>query len=217
MLKGAALGDGRRWGEVMTGLRTTLLICGGCPLLLWGQESITPAYTPPTAHEFLQEYMHAAFGPGALFRAVSGAAFYDVRSESPQFGRGPEGLLKMAGVRVSANVARQSLKYGVSAWLREDPRYYPCECSGFLPRLRYALLSAVTARRPDGRRVVGWGALAGAYGSGMLEAEMLRDGRSVPGEGARFGSGQIGAGFACDIAREFWPDVRRHFHKHKRP
>lgn len=201
----------------MTGIFVGLLLSMACsPMLCQGQEmKVRPAYTPPTAHDRLETYLHAAFGRGALIRAASSGAFSDVTGAIPEFNREPDGLLERVGIRVTLNAARQSIKYGVSAWLNEDPEYYRCDCTRLLPRLRHALLSTITARRPDGSRTVAWGTLAGAYGSGMLEAWMLPPGYNVPGDGLRFGSGQIGLAFASGLAREFWPDIRRHFHKGK--
>lgn len=175
---------------------------------LLGGQAEPAVYRPPTTSERRSYYVRSALGPGGLIGAAMSAAIDQVNNEVPEWGQGAEGFGKRMGWRAASFTSQYLVEYGVSTVLHEDTNYYRCTCGGFFPRTGHALFSNLTARRGDGHRVFSISRPVAAYSSGAVLIAFTPDRYTVRGDGIRYGNWQFASGFALNIFREFWPDIR---------
>jgi hypothetical protein len=91
----------------------------------------------------------------------------------------------------------------MAAVLREDASYYRCECTGFLPRVRHALLSTLTARHgEDGHSVFSFPGLVSPYAGTMTSLAWYPDRFGVK-DGFRMGNYNLASQAAGNLALEF--------------
>ena len=135
--------------------------------------STTPAkldltYARPTQATKIRNYLFDAFGPYPIVGAALTAGFQQTRDAPRMWGRGAEGYRKRFMSEFGIAAVATTTRYGLSEALKEDALYYRCECKGVLPRLRYAVISTLTARRgEDGHRVFSFAALVAPYAGTM--------------------------------------------------
>jgi hypothetical protein len=195
---------------------TAFLICAAA----WAQEPPPqepppqPAapYTPPDWSDRKSVFVKHLFGLQAIWETVPGTAFDTARNFPHQWGRGPRGIGKRLGSQYAQFIVGETIEMGVSALHQEDPRYFRMPEKRFGRRLRHALVSTVVFRDVKGRKTIGLARLADIYGSWAIATLWNPpDQRNVV---KIFGNGSLGLGLkaSSNIFREFWPDVKRHFH-----
>jgi hypothetical protein len=121
-------------------------------------------YIRPTQRTMAKNYLFDAVGPYPIVGAGAAAGIHQWTNSPLEWGQGAEGY----GKRFSSDFAMAAIatttRYGLSEAFKEDATYYRCECSGFYPRVRHALVSTLTARRgEDGHLVFSIPALVGPY------------------------------------------------------
>src|SRR6202046_4628300 len=138
-------------------------------------------YHRPTAREKLKTYAFDTFGPYAFLGSAFSAGIAQGETASkahnagipPDWGQGWDSYGARVGSDFGINLITQTTRYSLAAAFREDTIFYRCECTGFLPRLKHALISTVTARRgEDGHRVFSFPAIAAPY-AGTEAAALL--------------------------------------------
>src|SRR6202167_777503 len=128
-------------------------------------------YRRPTEKEKLRSWAFVSFGPYAFIGAAAAAGVQQAENAAPEWGQGWDAY----GVRVAnnfgINLVTQTTRYGLAQVFHEDTLFYRCECDGFVPRLKHALISTVTARRgDDGHRTFSFSSLVAPYAGGEVAA-----------------------------------------------
>jgi len=166
---GAQSGAGAGTGQTATSSQTTVTT--------QTTRSVQPGqtYHKPTHGEKFKSYAFDSFGPYAFFASAVGGAIQQADNSAPEWGGGADAY----GVRVAntfgINLVTQTTRYSLSELFREDTIYYRCECDGFVPRLKHALISTVTARKgEDGHRVFSIPNLVAPYAGGEAAAGASR-------------------------------------------
>lgn len=125
---------------------------------------IEPVYSRPTHRAKVKNYLFDAFGPYPAVGAGLAAGIGQLSNAPPEWRQGASGYAKRFGSDFGMAATATTTRYALSEALKEDTLYYRCECGGFLPRLRHAVLSTVIARHGrDGHRVITLTALAAPY------------------------------------------------------
>ena len=160
-------------------------------------------YTRPTEREKLRYFEFDAFGPYAFAKSGLAAGLDQATNSPPEWGGGASGF----GERVASNFGIQlvttTTRYGMAEILREDAAYYPCECRGFFPRLRHALISTLTARHgTDGHTVFSVPGLVSPYAGTMTALAWYPDRYGVK-DGFRMGNYNLAGQAAGNLALEF--------------
>lgn len=114
--------------------------------------------------EHAQQYLHDAFGPGAVAMAIGSAAamsaFHNAGGFEIENGRYVD--------RVSANMARnvfaQSIQFGAAAFLQQEQKFQPSHERGFKRRARYGLYRSFFVPGRDGEELA-FPRLAAALGA----------------------------------------------------
>ncbi|HEY0703280.1 MAG TPA: hypothetical protein VGD60_10970 [Candidatus Acidoferrales bacterium] len=207
---GAQSGSGAGTGQTSTTQTQTQVTVQTTPRhVMPGQTT----YHPPTHTERFKSFAFDSFGPYAFFGAAVGGAIQQADNAPPEWGDGvyphrSSGGFGAYGDRFAStfgiNLTTQMTRYGLSELFREDTSYYRCECDGFVPRLKHALISTVTARKgEDGHRVFSIPNLVAPYAGGQAAADLWYPSRYGPKDGFRFGNYNLGVQAGLNVALEF--------------
>jgi len=195
---GAQSGAGAGTGQTATSSQTTVTT--------QTTRSVQPGqtYHKPTHGEKFKSYAFDSFGPYAFFASAVGGAIQQADNSAPEWGGGADAY----GVRVAntfgINLVTQTTRYSLSELFREDTIYYRCECDGFVPRLKHALISTVTARKgEDGHRVFSIPNLVAPYAGGEAAANLWYPSRYGPKDGFRYGNYNLLVQAGLNVAYEF--------------
>lgn len=133
---------------------------------------------------------------------------FDVHSG---YGQGAEGYGKRYGADVADTATAQFFGYGVyPSILHTDPRYYRMGSGNVFARGWYAATRVFVTRTDSGRHVFNAPEItASATASGISRAYYPNDERDAGDFAYDMGS-RIAFDAVYNLAKEFWPDVRKH-------
>src|ERR1700735_4767624 len=169
-------------------------------------------YHRPTAREKLKTYAFDTFGPYAFLGSAFSAGIAQGETASkahnagipPDWGQGWDSYGARVGSDFGINLITQTTRYSLAAAFGEDTIFYRCECTGFLPRLKHALISTVTARRgEDGHRVFSFPAIAAPYAGTEAAALLWYPSRYDAVDGFRAGNYNLLTQAGLNLALEF--------------
>jgi hypothetical protein len=148
-----------------------------------------------------------AFPVAGVFAGIAYAADQD---ESSWGGRGPTGY----GRRYAATFADQTVSNFMAegvfpTLLHEDPRYFRLGRGGFWRRTGYAVSRVFATRTDHGGQEFNYSEFGGnAVMAVAGDAYYPRPERTAAAAASRWGI-QIGMDIVFNVAKEFWPDIRR--------
>jgi hypothetical protein len=169
-------------------------------------------YYRPSEHEKLRNYAFDSFGPYAFLGSAFSAGIAQAGTSShaqnagipPDWGQGWDSYGARFGSDFGINLITQTTRYSLAEAFRQDTIFYRCECSGFLPRLKHALISTVTARKgEDGHRVFSLPALVAPYAGTEVAVLLWYPSRYEPQDGFRMGNYNVLAQVGLNLALEF--------------
>jgi hypothetical protein len=165
-------------------------------------------------------YAENTVGPGALLKdaVVSGIAQWaDI---PPDRGQGWDAYGRRYGYRVLSDGASNVIRFGLSAVLHEDTRYFPSRRKSVKRRIGYLLERTYLVRKDNGPGMkFSWSRLAGGYAGAWLANAWAPQRLRTPGDVLIRGTLAIPGEFANSAVQEFWPDAKRLlsrkvFHRH---
>ena len=176
---------------------------GIVPSTTAGQVDLT--YTRPTQRTMIANYGFDAFGPYPIAGAGIAAGINQLSNAPPEWQQGALGYGKRYGSDFGIAAIGTTARYGLSEAFREDAMYYRCECRGFLPRLRHAAISTLTARRgADGHHVFSFPALVSPYAGSMIAVYSWFPGRYGAKDAFRMGNYTMLGVVGENISLEFF-------------
>jgi hypothetical protein len=111
-------------------------------------------YVRPAERTKVGNYVFDAIGPYPIVGAAIAAGIGQFTNSPPEWKQGAKGFSRRFGSDFAIAAISTTTRYGLAQALKEDTLYYRCECRGFLPRLRHAVISTLTGRQgEDGHRV----------------------------------------------------------------
>jgi len=139
---------------------------GSPPRATSGQPDFT--YVRPTQGAQVRSYVFDSFGPYPITGAALAAGLDQYTNSPPEWNQSVAGYGKRFGSDLGIEAVGTTTRYALAEALKEDTIYYRCECTGFFPRLRHAVVSSLTARRgEDGHAVFSFPALVAPYAGTM--------------------------------------------------
>jgi len=163
-------------------------------------------YSPMTRSERLRNYLTGTFGPGSIVKAGASAGLSQLSDSPKEWGYG-----ERVGNAYAKHIIRGTLQYGASSVLHEDDRYLPSGQSGFGGRLKYAVTSTFLARKDNGQRTFALARVSSAAGAAFIARQWQPASTSgVQNAASSFGF-MLATDVAGNIAKEFWPDLKKHF------
>lgn len=163
----------------------------------------TPVYTRPTAEKRFKRYVNSVVGPFTLLGNAIGAGFGTLANEPEEWGKKPEGF----GRRFASNLGRSAIRnttiYALDETLKLDSGFYRSQKRDVSSRVKNAVLSTFTARKTNGKRVVGVPRLVGTYTGSIVAAETWFPKRFDYKDGLRDGTVSLGFNTLVNLFREF--------------
>jgi hypothetical protein len=142
------------------------------------------------------------------------AGFSQASNSESGFGQGGVGYAKRFGSILTDETSENFFVQAIfPSLLRQDPRYYQDGRVGFWRRSSYAITRTMVTRNDEGRMTFNLSELAGAGAAAALSNlyHPATD-RGVPNTLETWAS-MIGWDAVSNVVREFWPDIRRKFHR----
>ena len=170
-------------------------------------------FSPMTRYERLGDYLSKLIGPEYIVSSAAAAGILQLNNSPKEWGGGAEAYGWRVGNSFAQHVIRETLQYGISATLHEDNRYFGSRRTGFIPRLKYAVSSTLLARHDDGSRSFSFSRIGGTAGAAFISREWQPRSTNSAGDGAVTFGVTMGSEIGFNVFREFWPDVKRRFHR----
>jgi hypothetical protein len=170
-------------------------------------------YHFPTNRQRLHTYLSATLGPGALLQTTIAAGAIQFSAEPPEWSQGAGGYGRRFASQWGRLAVQNSVKMGLGMGLRQDLEYRRCGCTGFRRRTAHALISNFTAVRSDGSSTFTIAKVASHYAGAMISTVWYPDRYTATGDGIRIGTWSLASDAGLNFIREFWPEIRRLFHR----
>ena len=161
------------------------------------------SYVRPDAATRRKRFINSTVGPFALGRMVATAGISTWRNSPEEWGTKWEGFGRRVASNFGKNAIKQTTKFGLDEALKFDSHFYRSKNKSFGARFRNALISPVTARDRNGKRVIGVSNLVGTYGSNIIASETWYPDRYDWKDGVRTGTISLGFNAAFNLFKEF--------------
>jgi hypothetical protein len=160
-------------------------------------------YKRPDSKTRFKRYVKSVVGPTALAKNVVFAGYATWRNSPEEWGDKWEGF----GRRFASGVGKSAIKgttmYAMDEAFKLDSAFYRSKKTTVGGRLGDALVSAFTARKPDGRKVLGVPRIAGTYASSIIAAETWYPKRFDYKDGLKSGTISLGLNAVFNVFKEF--------------
>ncbi len=169
----------------------------------------TPAYKFITPSERFHHFVSKTIGPMGVAQMAALSGIQTMRQSPEEWSQDFRGYSTRLGSRFGRLAIGNTIELGLSAALREDPRYFISRENGFGARVKNALLSTILIRKPDGSKSLAIGRLSGRIGSSFIQNSWYPPSQNRWNDafervGVSFG---VHAGF--NLAKEFWRRDKR--------
>jgi hypothetical protein len=170
-----------------------------------GSNPIGPnGYVFPTRREMNRYWIGSTIGPRAPIGAALRASWTTWISDSPrEWGSGPEGWAKRFGVGLLDNGMNQSALVLMSLATHQDPKYYRCDCTGFWPRTKHAIILAFDSRKPNGDYVLSAPKIISGFVGPMVTRNTIYPARYNSGDAAISGLTYLAGSMGWNWVKEF--------------
>jgi hypothetical protein len=162
----------------------------------------TQDYIRPDRKTRFNRYVKSTVGPVAIARNVVGAGYSTWTNSPEEWGTHWDGF----GKRFASNMGKRAIGnttvYALDEALKVDSYYYLSQDRRIGARVRNAVLSTVTARNREGKRVFGLPRIAGTYASNIIANETWYPSRYSYKDGLRSGTISLGMNVLYNLARE---------------
>jgi hypothetical protein len=160
-------------------------------------------YVRPSGDKRFKRYVNSMFGPTAWGKRVASAGISTWRNSPEEWEPTWKGFGKRVASSTGKSVIKNSVQFGLDEALKLDSHFYRSSNKSVGARLRNALISPVTARNKDGRRVFGFPRVIGTYSAGVVAAETWYPDRYSWKNGVRSGTISLGMNAAFNLVKEF--------------
>jgi len=200
---GAIIIDERQQIPILPNARERALIPISSELRISPPSNSSP-YVRPDAATRRKRFVNSIVGPFALGKIVARAGISTWRNSPEEWGTKWEGFGRRVASNVGKNAIKQTTKFGLDEAFKLDSHFYRSTSKSVGARVRNALISPVTARNKDGKRVFGFPNLVGTYGSSIIAREAWYPDRYNWKDGVRSGTISLGFNAAFNLFKEFF-------------
>jgi hypothetical protein len=177
--------------------------------------STSPAaeFSPLTNSERFRNYVVGLVDYESILRATVSAGINQATNTPKEWGGGAEAYGERVGNAFGVHVIHRTLQYGISAALHEDNRYFVSGQTGFWRRTKYAVKNTFLARHDNGNQYFSFSRIGGAAGAAFISRVWQPPSTASAGDGATSFGITMGSDIGFNVFREFWPDIKKRFHK----
>jgi len=170
-------------------------------------ETMTPLTGLQRRELYLQQTL---ITPGAYMKRMFAAGIDQARGVPSQWDDGWGGYAERFASREGQFISANSLAALGNAALKYEPRYDRCQCKGFWPRTKHALVrNFITFNETEVDRRPQLALYAGAFGGGMISTAWKPHPRNAFAEGGRAMLGQAAYGSLLNFFIEFAGEINR--------
>ena len=166
-------------------------------------------FAPMTPSDRLHDYLKNAFSLSSLAESGASAGIDQWSNHPVEWGQGSKGYARRFGNAYARTLVRQTMVFGISSALHEDNRYRRSTETGIIPRLKYALVSTVLARRDDGSRRLSVSRFSGTVGAAFVSRIWQPADTNGTGEAWAGFALSMGSQAAFHVVSEFFPAKHR--------
>ena len=193
-------------------MRTALLI-----VLLCGVSVAGVAQTPVALDVSgkVRYHVERTFNPNSIATSGVTAGYRQLTDSPTEWGQGGNGYSRRIASSVASSGVRAVLAFGLDSALRQDPRYFRSDSTGFWARTGHALRGTLLTRTDSGGETLSTWRLGSAYGAAFISNQWYPDRHNTVRGGLADGSVRVGFDLAKNVAAEFWPDIKRKISRRK--
>ena len=171
---------------------------------------------PLTGKQRWKLYLRESFTtPGIYFKTVLFTAGDQITNSPSEWGRNWGGFGRRLASREGQFVIQNSFSSLGDALLQYEPRYNRCNCSGFWPRTRHAIVrNFVTYNKTELALRPQFASYGAALGAGMIKS-LWTPGQSAWSSGYHGMITQVWIGAGSNWIGEFAPEINRIIRKKK--
>lgn len=170
-------------------------------------ETMTPLTGPQRRELYLQQTL---ITPGAYMKRMFAAGIDQARGVPGEWDDGWGGYAERFASREGQFISANSLAALGNAALRYEPRYDRCQCKGFWPRTKHALVrNFVTFDQSEVERRPQLALYGGAFGGGVISTAWKPHPRNAFAEGGRAMLWQGAYGSLLNFFIEFAGEINR--------
>ena len=160
-------------------------------------------YVRPDAETRRKRYIKSMVGPVAIGKRILSAGISTWKNSPEEWGTKWEGFGRRVASGFAKNAIKQTTTFALDETFKLDSRFYRSNNKRVGSRIRNALISPVTARDKNGKRVFGFPNLAGTYGSRIIAYEAWYPERYGWKKAVRSGTISLGMNAAFNLFKEF--------------
>jgi hypothetical protein len=145
------------------------------------------------------------------------AGISQAQNSEPGYGQGAEGYAKRYGSQFAdGTIENFMVNAVVPSVMHTDPRYYQLGTGGFVHRTGYALSRPLITRTDSGHNTFNYGEVGGSLAAAAISTYSYHPeaDKTFSNTASVWGT-QVGYDAIRIVLNEFWPDIRRKFHKSK--
>ncbi len=160
--------------------------------------------------------VHTTVGPRAFILPAfeSGITMAHPPDNYPHdWSDGPGAFGRIYGAELARHITGGMTHFAVAAIDREDPRYYPCLSTRFVPRVIHALTFTLVDRADSGHRTIAVSNLAGSAAAGFVGMAFLPPGFNDTTHAYQRAAVEMSTFAAHNLVAEFSPGIVRVLHK----
>lgn len=161
-------------------------------------------YVRPDATKRFNRAVKGIVGPSALAKTVLSAGWSTWRNSPEEWGDKWEGFGRRVASSFGKGVIKQSTIYVMDEAFQVDSHYYKSKKKDLKSKMGNALLSTVTARNKNGKRVFGAPRIVGTYASSVIAAEAWYPSRFNYKNGLRSGTISMGTAALFNVVKELF-------------
>lgn len=157
----------------------------------------------------LRFHANRAYGPLALVGMAAYAGFLQEINSPKEWGQGGGAYGERYASTLAWSGIHGAMAFGLDTALRQDPRYYRSDATGFWGRAGHAVRGTFLTRTDAGGETLATWRIGSDYGAAFLSNIWYPPRLDKPRYGLEDGSISLGFDVLGNLGAEFWPDIER--------
>jgi len=192
-----------------TPTRAALLLALSAALSVSGFGQQTPPEPPLDVTGKLRFHASNVYSPLSMVGIAAYAGILQADNAPREWGQGASAYGQRFGSTLAWSGIRNTLAFGLTSTLRQDPRYFRAGSGGCWRRTGHAVRGTILTRTDKGGETFSTWRFGSAYGAAFLSNQWYPDRLNTTRLGFIYGSATIGLDMVRNLGLEFWPDIRK--------
>lgn len=178
-------------------------------------QELAASYRPITARESLRWFITSTVGLPHRAGGISVSGFGTALDRPKEYGPHWGGFADRYGMRMACSATGNAMEATAGFFLREDPRYFRVPDRPLNARVGNVVRLTFASRGDHGSFRPAYARYLAMFGNNFLSNTWRVHSEANSRDALLHTSGDFAGRMAANAFEEFWPDVKRVFHKHK--